>query len=195
MERRTLGLISGIGLTLLLAAPVVTQAIAYGERPAPRVATVLAEAYHVSLESAWPQLASTADCRNGGDEMLRGMVARNAEGVYQGTLDRNTMLYFCGAHGPQGKACELVLEGDGSVAVEGFVVSDETSPSGRALRLTWAPKPDHAAQVQGACSAGFKRSVREMYLTVRHAAEFPLPVAGEGLREQLENYAWTVEVQ
>jgi hypothetical protein len=34
-----------------------------------------------------------------------------------------------------------------------------------------------------------------MYLTVRHGAEFALPVAGKGMRERLENYAWTVEIE
>jgi hypothetical protein len=34
-----------------------------------------------------------------------------------------------------------------------------------------------------------------MYLSVQHSAEFPLPVEGTGLKEKLENYAWTVEVQ
>jgi hypothetical protein len=94
-----------------------------------------------------------------------------------------------------GEQCELVLEGDGGVAVRGVVVPDAASPSGSALRLSWTPRTDHAAEVHGPCSAAFKRSVREMYLTVRHGAEFALPVAGKGLRERLEDYAWTVDVE
>jgi hypothetical protein len=74
-------------------------------------------------------------------------------------------------------------------------VSDEASPSGSALRLSWTPRAQHAAEVQGACSADFKRSVRDMYLSVRHGAEFALPVAGQGRRERLEDYAWTVQVE
>ena len=119
-------------------------------------------------------------CRNGGDEMVRGMVTRNAAGIYEGTLDRSTLLFFCGTHGVSGESCELVLEGDGKVVVRGVVVPDEASPSGSALRLSWTPRADHAAEVQGACSADFKRSVREMYLSVRHGAEFALPAAGTG---------------
>jgi hypothetical protein len=196
MKRRMLGLTSVVALTILLTAPAATQAIAYRELPAPRPGAPLADGYHLSLKSAWPQLgASGIACRNGGDEMVRGMVRRNAAGIYEGILDRSTLLYFCGTHGVGGESCELVLEGDGSVAVQGVVVPDEASPSGSALRLSWTPRADHAAEVQGACSADFKRSVREMYLSVRHGAEFALPVAGEGMRERLEDYGWTVEVE
>jgi len=196
MKRRMVGLTSGVALTILLTAPATTQAIAYRELPAPRPAAPLANVYHLSLESAWPQLGGYGTaCRNGGDEMVRGMVTRNATGIYEGTLDRSTLLYFCGTHGVSGAACELVLEGDGSVVVRGVVVPDEASPSGSALRLSWTPRADHAAKVQGACSADFKRSVREMYLSVRHGAEFALPVAGRGMRERLEDYAWTVQVE
>ena len=196
MKRRMLGLTSGVALTILLTAPAATQAIAYRELPAPRAAAPLADAYHLSLQSAWPQLGTSGiACRNGGDEMVRGLVTRNAAGIYEGTLDRSTLLLFCGTHSVSGESCELVLEGDGSVAVRGVVVPDEASPSGSALRLSWIPRADHAAEVQGACSADFKRSVREMYLTVRHGAEFALPVAGKGMRERLEDYAWTVEVE
>jgi hypothetical protein len=196
MKRRMLGLTSGVALTILLTAPAATQAIAYRELPAPRAAAPLADAYHLSLESAWPQLGGSGiACRNGGDEMVRGMVTRNAGGTYEGTLDRTTLLFFCGTHSVSGQACELVLEGDGKVAVRGVVVPDEASPSGSALRLSWTPRVDHAAEVQGACSADFKRSVREMYLSVRHGAEFALPEAGKGMRERLEDYAWTVQVE
>jgi hypothetical protein len=196
MKRRMLGLTSGVALTILLTAPAATQAIAYRALPAPRAAAPLADAYHLSLESAWPQLGTSGiSCRNGGDEMVRGMVSRNAAGIYEGTLDRSTLLFFCGTHSVSGESCELVLEGDGSVAVRGVVVPDEASPSGSALRLSWTPRADHAAKVQGACSADFKRSVREMYLSVRHGAEFALPEAGKGMRERLEDYAWTVEVE
>jgi len=196
MKRRMLGLTSGVTLTILSTAAAATQAIAYRELPAPRSAAPLADTYHLSLESAWPQLGESAiACRNGGDELVRGMVIRNAAGIYEGTLDRSTLLFFCGTHGVSGESCELVLEGDGSVAVQGVVVRDDASPSGSAMRLSWTPMADHVAEVKGACSADFKRSVREMYLGVRHGAEFALPVAGKGMRERLENYAWTVEVE
>ncbi len=196
MKRRMPGLTSGVALTILLTAPAVTEAIAHRELPALRAAAPLADTYHLSLESAWPQLgASGTACRNGGDEIVRGMVTLNAEGIYEGTLDRSTLLFFCGTHGASGESCELALEGDGSVAVRGIVVRDEASPSGSALRLSWSPMADHVAEVKGACSADFKRSVREMYLSVRHGAEFALPAAGKGIRERLEDYAWTVEIE
>ena len=92
MKRRMLGLSSGFALTILLTAPAATQASAYRELPVPRAAAPLADAYHLSLESAWPQLGTSGiACRNGGDEMVRGMVTRNAAGIYEGTLDRSTL--------------------------------------------------------------------------------------------------------
>jgi hypothetical protein len=195
--RRTLRLLSGLALTTLCAAPVAGQAMAYGEAPDPPRAAALAGAYHLRLESTWPQaVAASEECRNGGDEIVEGMLTRRADGTYHGTLDRRTLILFCGAHGAAGKACELVLEGDGKVAMTGVVVPDETSPSGSALRVSWRPSPTHGAAVRGACSAEFKRSVEEMYLSVRHGAEFAVPAAGMGKQvERLENYAWTVEVE
>ncbi len=196
MTRRMLGPTSGVALMLLVTAAAATQAIAYREPAAPRGPAALAGAYHLSLRSDWPQLGrSGMACRNGGDETLRGMVTRNAGGTYEGTLDRSTLLFFCGTHGVSGDECELVLEGDGGVVVRGVVVPDAASPSGSALRLSWSPRADHAAEVHGACSAAFKRSVRKMYLSVRHGAEFALPAAGKGIRERLEDYPWTVDVQ
>jgi len=194
--RPTMGLLSGLALITLSAAPAAAQTIAYGEAPAPR-ATVLPDAYHLRLESEWPQpLAAAEECRNGGDEVVEGMLTRGADGTYRGSLDRRTLILFCGAHGAGGEACELVLEGEGKVVMTGVVVADETSPSGSALRVSWLPSPTHAAAVRGACSADFKRSVEEMYLSVRHGAEFAVPAAGAGNRvERLENYAWTVEIE
>ncbi|MBA3319173.1 MAG: hypothetical protein H0T50_13930 [Gemmatimonadales bacterium] len=73
-----------------------------------------------------------------------------------------------------------MLQGDGKVAMSGVLVPDEMSPSGRALRVSWRPSPTHGATVRGACSADFKRSIEEMYLTVSHGAEFALPQPGGG---------------
>jgi len=78
----------------------------------------------------------------------------------------------------------------------GYVVPDETSPSGSALRLSWRPLPGHGATVRGACSADFKQSVEEMYLSVSHGVELAVPAAGaERRKERLENYAWTAKVE
>lgn len=197
MTRRTRGLLSGLALTTFSAAPAAAQAIAYEEAPAPGRADALPSAYHLRLESAWPQAgAAAAECRNGGDEIVEGMLTQHADGTYRGRLERRTLILFCGAHGADGEACELVLEGDGKVAMTGVIVPDETSPSGSALRVSWRPAPTHGATVRGACSADFKRSVEEMYLSVRHGAEFAVPAMGEGKRvERLENYAWTVEIE
>jgi hypothetical protein len=189
-------LLTLIALTALSAAPVAGQAFALRETPPPRAFEALADAYRVRLRSVWPQLGTEEDCANGGDEIVEGTLNRSPDGGYRGTFTRRTRILFCGAHGTDGEACELVLEGDGRVAAAGALVADEASPSGHALRLGWRPLPTHAATVRGACSADFKRSAEAMYLSVRHGAEFALPADGEGrLVERLENYPWIVEVE
>jgi hypothetical protein len=195
LSRWILRLLLPLSITVLTAGPAASQSMAYGDAAAPpRVA--LASAYHLKLESAWPQAAVGEVCRNGGDEVVEGVLQRGVDGVYRGSLDRRTLILFCGAHGAGGEACELVLEGDGKVGMTGYVLPDETSPSGSALRLSWRPSPAHGATVRGACSEDFKRSVEEMYLTVTHGVELAVPGMGEGKRtERLENYAWTAEVR
>jgi hypothetical protein len=195
LSRRILRLLMPLSITVLTAGPAASQSMTYsGAAAPPRGAP--ASGYHLRLESAWPQAAVGEACRNGGDEVVEGELQRGVDGVYRGSLDRRTLMLFCGAHGAGGEACELVLEGDGKVGMTGYVVVDETSPSGSALRLSWRPSPAHAATVRGACSADFKRSVEEMYLTVTHGVELAVPGVGEGERtERLENYAWTAKVR
>jgi hypothetical protein len=193
-SRPILRLLMPLSATLLTAGPAASQSMAYSGAAAPPRVT-LASAYHLRLESAWPQAAVGEACRNGGDEVVEGVLRRGVDDVYRGSLDRRTLILFCGAHGAGGEACELVLEGDGKVGMTGYAVPDETSPSGSALRLSWWPSPAHRATVRGACSADFKRSVEEMYLTVTHGVELAVPGMGEGKwTGRLENYAWTAEV-
>jgi hypothetical protein len=194
-SRRTLRLLLGLGLTALTPAPAAAQSITYSHAAAPARAA-LASAYHLRLESAWPQASAAGEaCRNGGDEIIEGVLQRGVDGVYRGSLDRRTLLLFCGAHGVRGDACELILEGDGNVAMTGYVVSDDASSSGSALRLSWHPAPNHAATVRGACSTDFKRSVEAMYLSATHGLELAVPAAGGGKWvERLENYPWTAAV-
>jgi hypothetical protein len=165
-----------------------------GAAPAP---AALKAAYHLRLISTWPQEAAD-DCRNGGEETLDGTLTRKADGTYSGSFARSTRLLFCGAHGSEGMAaepCAVTLQGEGRVTANGVVVEDETSPSGRSVRVEWTPAPDHSAVVTGACPAAFKDALRGMYLTTRHGAEIPLTTAGAGPRtERLENYAWAVEL-
>jgi hypothetical protein len=86
--------------------------------------------------------------------------------------------------------------GKGRVTMTGVVLADETSPSGRSIRVTWTPDAGHEAAVSGECAAGFKQAVRGMYLSTLHAAEFPLTTVGsESRTDELESYAWRVEVE
>lgn len=184
-----------IGLAAVLALPLLSSAYSLdAERPRP---SALKNAYHIHLQSAWPQLAGGAPgCVNGGEEALDGTLTLGPSGLYTGTFNRHTRLLFCGVHGAAaGDACELVLQGEGTVAATADVVADGTSPSRRSARLQWVPSQGNTATVTGACPAAFKEAVEEMYLSVRHGVELPLTVAGSGLRsERLEDYAWIVSV-
>ena len=76
------------------------------------------------------------------------------------------------------------------------MLEDETSPSGRSIRVSWTPAAGHEAEVSGECAEGFKQAVRSMYLSTLHAAEFPLTTVGSGPRtDELESYAWRAEVE
>jgi hypothetical protein len=187
------------------AAPMAAQStagntptsLALTESPIPPPAPgALKPAYRLRLTSTWPQQAVTAGCRNGGEETLDGRLTENADGTYSGRFARRTRMLFCGAHGAAASACSLELAGNGTVTMTGVVLADETSPSGRSIRVTWIPAAGHEAAVTGACADGFKQAVQEMYLSTPHAAEFPLTTVGAGARtEQLENYAWKVELE
>ena len=186
-----------LALFLLAVPPAAAQAIAYGEPPPIRSrAEGLAERYHVRFTSAWPQLPAGTGCENGGHEVVEGTLTRTDTGDYGGTLTRKTHLLFCGAHGPAGNACALVLEGEGGVIVRGIVVPDDRSRTGRVLRVAWTPAAEHTARADGVCGADFKEGLERMYLSVRHGLEFALPNAGAAPRtERLEDYAWVVEVE
>lgn len=164
--------------------------------PVPRPAGgALKSMYRIRLTSRWPQESVSPDCRNGGLETLTGTLGRHADGTYSGNFTRETRLLFCGAHGPLTSACSLDLAGKGSVEMTGVVMTDETSPSGRSIRVTWTPAAGHQAAVTGTCAEGFKQAVRGMYLSTLHAAEFPLTTVGSGPRtDELESYAWRVEL-
>ena len=109
ISRRMLQLLPALAPTALSAARAAAQSFAYSDA-ASSARVVLADAYHVRLESAWPQAAATGEaCRNGGDEIVDGVLRRGVDGVYRGSLDRRTVLLFCGAHGSGGRACQLVL--------------------------------------------------------------------------------------
>lgn len=174
-----------------LQTPVLKLAPVPGPAPG-----ALKSAYRIRLTSRWPQESVSAECRNGGLETLIGTLNRNADGTYAGDFTRETRLLFCGAHGPVASACSLDLVGKGRVAMTGVVMADETSPSGRSIRVTWTPAARHQAAVTGNCAQGFKQAMRGMYLSTLHAAEFPLTTVGSGPRtDELESYAWRVEVE
>ena len=176
------------------AAPSLFAGSGRPEPTPPQAGAALKRSYRLRLTSVWPQ-ESAGGCRNGGEETIEGDLARRPDGTYAGMLARHTTLLFCGAHGAAGAACSLTLTGAGPVAMTGMVLGDQHAPSGRALRVTWLPAPGQDAWVIGACAEGFKRAMREMYLTTAHAAEFPATTVGAGpVRAALDSYAWKVEL-
>lgn len=194
----------GAAATPPLARPAVAQSAPADEPTALALAShtplpapaALKASYHLHLTSTWPQQTVSEECRNGGEETLDGRLTRNADGTYGGSFVRHTNLLFCGAHGPAAAGCSLTLSGRGTVEMTGVVLSDDASPSGRSVRVTWTPAPGHEAEVSGQCADGFKQAVRQMYLTTPHAAEFPATAEGSApLSERLESYAWKVELE
>ncbi len=189
--------------TSALAQRAVTRSasLARTDAPAPTpTPPTLKAAYRVQLTGTWPQETTAGGCRNGGEETLEGMLSGNGDGRYTGTFTRRTEILFCGGHGGRAGAvsasCALTLKGRDSVDVTGVVMGDETSPSGRAVRLTWTPAPGQEADVSGTCASAFKDAVRALYLSIPHGAEFALTSIGAGPRtERLENYAWQVTLE
>lgn len=180
----------------LASVLVLSGSIAASSRPRPP-AGALAPAYQLRLTSAWPRWeGAPSGCADVGQETVEGTLVRTGAGSYAGTFTRRTRLLFCGAHGSGTGACELTLEGKGKVAMTGWVIPDETSPSGSSARLAWIPLQNHDASVKGPCSDAFKRAMEQMYLTVRHGAEVPLPAAGAAsIKQRLENYAYVAEIE
>lgn len=205
-RRRSPGLAGALALITFAVHPLAAQTaapadapttvLALGDRPARPRPAALKNEYRIHLQSTWPQLpGGSADCFNGGEETLDGTLAANDDGTYGGTFERHTRMLFCGSHGPAAEACSLTLKGEGAVVMTGVVTDDETSASGRSLRVEWTPSPSNEATVSGACPEAFKSALERMYLTTRHAVEFPI-AADEGARtERLENYAWRVELR
>jgi hypothetical protein len=200
MRRQVLYGLAGVlvlgGSIVSFSAPQYAKTGAPGSRPQP-AATNLEASYHLTLTSTWPRWSGApVGCADGGIETVEGMPHRIGAGKYSGTFTRRTRLLFCGSHGSGTGSCELTLVGNGKVAMTGVVVPDESSPSGRSARLSWVPGAGHQAMVEGQCAEGFKQAVQQMYLTVRHGAEVPLPAAGAArIKRQLENYAYIAEVE
>jgi hypothetical protein len=196
-------IVYGLASALLLGGSIASfsasQELALddpGSRPRPTPSN-LAPAYRLRLTSAWPRWeGAPAGCADGGLETVEGILRRTGAEQYSGRFIRRTRLLFCGSHGSGTGTCELILEGSGKVEMTGAVMPDETSPSGSSARLAWVPTGDHNAVVAGPCEEGFKQAVQQMYLSVRHGAEVPLPAAGTGpIRQRLENYAYVAEIE
>ena len=194
----TLGTLAPSALAQSAVPPSATLVVTGARAPTPASPTLKAE-YRVGLVSTWPQETARGGCRNGGVETLEGMLSRRGD-RYTGTFTRRTEILFCGGHGGRTGAdaagCALRLKGRGRVDVTGVVTGDETSPSGRAVRLTWIPAPGQEAEVSGACAQAFQDAVKAMYFSTPHGAEVPLTPIGAGPRtERLENYAWQVTLE
>jgi len=161
------------------------------------LAAALKSEYTVSLISDWPQYAVVgSDCVNGCQEVIEGPLALTSGGNYRGLLSRRAIIHFCGSHGMARDVCSLTLRSTGTVSAIGEVRPFTNGWTGPLLELHWsAAIPDTDVVVDGDCPASFNEALRRMYVGVRHALEFQLPVAGEGhLSQRLEDYGWVVEI-
>ena len=128
-------------------------------------------------------------------EIVEGTLTRSPNGEYTGTFTRRTHLLFCGAHGVSAKACALVLDGEGLVAVQGLSWRTSEVRAAEGYRRCGRPRRTTPWKSGASAAAEFKQGVQRMYLTARHGAEFALPAAGAApSSERLEDYAWIVEV-
>ncbi len=186
-----------IALPLLAAAPLAGQAeVAFAPATGPAAAPLANPAprstWTVRLTSDWPQYENGTMCANGGEETLSGTLALDAAGAYRGFLERKATIRFCGKHAHAAKDCHLTLNSTGMVEATGRV-EEGAAPF---LLLAWSTPPDSAyATVQGTCPAEFQKAVRQLYLSVAHAVEVPLPAAGDTRAIRLEDYGWIAELQ
>ena len=187
-------------LPLLAAAPLAGQAeVAFAPAPAPATAVVpLAAApaqrpaWTIRLTSDWPQYQTGTLCVNGGSESLNGTLTVDSTGAYHGFLERKATIQFCGKHAGAARECHLTLSSGGTVAATAHV-EDGAAP---VMLLAWSTPPDSGyATVQGTCQAEFLKAVRQLYLSVGHAIEVPLPAAGDTQAIRLEDYGWIAELQ
>lgn len=183
------------GCYRLVGMLVALTALGTGFTAMRRSPPTMEPSYRLRLTSAWPELQAPNGCTDGGAEMLEGTLIRTGDASYAGKFTRRTRLLFCGSHGKGAGACELTLEGEGEVTMSAVVIRDETSPSGRSARLTWQPTAGHRAVVSGPCAESFKLGVKQMYLSVRHGAEVPLPTSAAPLKQQLDNYGYVAEIE
>lgn len=161
----------------------------------PRIRTQLRDSYRVRLVSDWPQFTMPGSaCSNGGQETLTGTLSRTGSG-YAGQLERSATIQFCGAHGALSPApCTLTLHSRGPVLANAAVVMEGSRP---VVLLRWTAHRGSPAElsVQGTCDPVFNQSLKDLYLGVVRAVEFPLPAEGEyGLPVRLDDYGWIVAV-
>jgi hypothetical protein len=190
---------ASFALILSLSTSSLPAQVALTLRSATTVAapaSLLLPAYRLELQSAWPQLTSTAmaGCVNGGEEQLTGQLVQTPEGGYAGEFERRTIILFCGVHGQVTEACQLTLRSSGRVEAIGEARVVGTTPL---LKLRWRALPDLGApELLGDCPAEFAGKVQQMYLAVVHGLELPLPVPGEAMRRvMLEDYGWVADIQ
>lgn len=192
-ESRPLG---AEGTLALADAPLNRERVTLVERA--RFAALLPPAYSLHLVSDWPQygIAGTS-CVNGGSEVITGTLTQGSGGEYGGVLERRATIRFCGSHGTaQDEHCSLTLTSHGPVAARGEVAPTEGSGPGALLTVRWSARPDAAPDdvaIEGDCAPAFKTSLRNLYLGVQHALEFPVPLRGEPARLVRLDQGWFAE--
>jgi hypothetical protein len=151
--------------------------------------------YHLRLTSAWPELRLSAECVNGGEEVLDGNLHWTDSSLYRGEFSRQTTIRFCGSHGSAADGCSATLTGSGTVLVEGTVLGSSHNRDGNLVELRWVPDSTTVATLSGDCPDDFGENLRRLYATAIHSVELVLPAGHRRPeRQRVEDYGWVVEI-
>jgi len=180
---------------ILLALALIPSPLAAQGAVLARADAAVETPYHLRLTSAWPELRLSAQCVNGGEEILDGSLQWTSAGRYRGELSRQTTILFCGAHGSAAEACSATLSGSGTVQAEGTVLGPSPNRDGNLVELRWSPDSTTVATLSGDCPEGFGDQLRKLYATATHSVELVLPAGGRRPdRQRVEDYGWVVEI-
>jgi hypothetical protein len=181
-------------LLLLIALALVPSRLPAQGAVLARADTPVESVYRLRLTSAWPELRLSAECVNGGEEVLSGSLRGTNSGSYRGEFSRQTTIRFCGAHGSVADACSATLTGSGTVLAEGIVLGPAENREGNLVELRWSPDSTTVATLSGDCPEDFGESLRKLYATATHSVELVLPAGDRPERQRVEDYGWVVEI-
>lgn len=182
-------------LLLLIALALAPSLLAAQAAVLARADAPFESTYRLRLTSAWPEWRLSAECVNGGEEVLEGSLHWTASRLYRGEFSRQTTIRFCGAHGSAADACSATLTGSGTVQAEGTVLGPAENRDGNLVELRWFPDSTTVATLSGDCPEDFGENLRRLYASATHSVELVLPAGDRRVeRQRVEDYGWVVEI-